>query len=258
MNMLITNSKFNYNSRMGLTWGGGRGLNVFNCQFNYQGQGRFASKPYSGVDIEYEGGSNVGNMNGYFRNCKFKYNKYTGMICDAGSGRSPNGSRYYNPRDYFSRNFDFEFCDFVGSDGGVTCHPNSRNFDFHSCNFFGRTWKAFYSPVPGSTFNFDNTKFYDCLFSEEYTDPDIIPLTKNTSLYNPENKLTLFPNPATENIHINRATVGSEIIIYSILCEKVINWKVTEQDFEINIRNLKSGVYFIRTSDSKSYKFIKL
>jgi hypothetical protein len=489
MNMLITNSKFNYNSRMGLTWGGGRGLNVYSCQFNYQGQGRFASKPYSGIDIEYEGGSNVGNMNGYFENCKFKYNKYAGMICDAGSGRRPNGSRNYNPRDYFSRNFDFYFCDFVGSDGGVTCHPNSRNFNFINSNFYGRTWKAFYSPIPGSTYNFDNTKFLSCIFSEEYTDPDILPLTKksmsvghdldpgtvniaagcpnpnhswclefsvamrvllqdcvirtnfnlktinvsadvfpplypalntaswnifenvlienyglntcgcddpsfrcdaltlnsvnytlirnfdsvqldwnqirnpglwcwninqctpgalwyvhgdtpgiswksdpqgttyqlrhcsssgcflnntpntwgplseeyynpvdpnpvnlypdpvdcnvttrfttvsqpyhaicnpilprkkNTAVNNPENKLTLFPNPATENIHINHATVGSEIRIYSILGEQVINWKVTEQDFEINIRNFKPGVYFIRTSDSKSYKFIKL
>jgi hypothetical protein len=177
MNMMIKDSKFNNNCRTGLVWGGGVGLTAENCEFNHTGQGRFESKIMSGLNIEYEA-SNVGNMNGSFNNCRFKYNKYSGMICDAGWGGAlnPNGSIFTGfTTDFYSRNVDFIGCTFVGSETGSTCWPNSRNFNFRFCEFYGRTWKAFYSPIPGSHFNFDNTKFFDCLFSEEYTDPEIFP-----------------------------------------------------------------------------------
>ena len=66
MNMTINNSKFIYNGRNNMTWAGGIGLNVSNTEFSYAAQGRIGSKPYSGVDIEYEL-SNVPNNNGYFK-----------------------------------------------------------------------------------------------------------------------------------------------------------------------------------------------
>ncbi len=167
MNMTINNCQFNYNTRCGLTWGGGMGLYVNNTEFNYTGQGRFYSNPGSGVDIEYEGESNVGNRFGRFRNSKFKYNKLRGMICDAGNPRLPRN-------DYFSRDIEFRDCIFVASQEGVTAYPNSRKFEFKDSYFYGKIWNGYFSTIRhGRPWNDDNLKFYDCTFDEEYRDPDI-------------------------------------------------------------------------------------
>ncbi len=172
MDLTLNNCKSFYNCRMGLQWGGGVGLVANNCEFSFNGQGRFFSKFSSGFEMEYEGNSNWGNRNGYFYNCRFRYNNYSGFLCDP---KTPKN--LYS--DYFSRDVFFENCIFVGSETGSTIFPNSRNFEFKYCELYGRSWKAFNSPIPGSNYpNLDNTKFRHCLFSEEYVDPDILPLKK--------------------------------------------------------------------------------
>ena len=172
MDMKINNSKFQYNGRMNMTWAGGIGLTVTNSEFNYAGQSRIRSKPSSGVDIEYEL-SNVPNNNGYFENCKFKYNASVGMISD--------NTALNRNRDYWCRNVTFKKDTFVSSENGITAWPNSRNFEFYLCGFYGQTLGAYASylsgpdhtrPVP---LNHDNTKFFSCYFSEHYSDPYITP-----------------------------------------------------------------------------------
>jgi hypothetical protein len=172
MDLTLNNCKSIYNGRDGLQWGGGVGLVANNCEFSYTGQGRFFSKYASGFEMEYEGNSNWGNRDGYLHNCKFRYNHISGFLCDAGKAKN-----FYS--DYFSRDVKFESCIFVGSETGTAIWPNSRNFEFLDCEFYGRSWKAFSSPIPGSNYpNLDNTKFRHCFFSEEYVDPDILPLKK--------------------------------------------------------------------------------
>ena len=62
---MITNSKFEYNSRQGLSWVGGNQLYVKNCKFDHTGKSQdLASPPGAGVDIEAEGGP---IRNGVFR-----------------------------------------------------------------------------------------------------------------------------------------------------------------------------------------------
>ncbi len=64
-NITLSNSRFEYNARQGLSWTGGNSLFVINCKFNHTGKGKFASPPSAGVDIEAEMGS---IRNGVFEN----------------------------------------------------------------------------------------------------------------------------------------------------------------------------------------------
>jgi hypothetical protein len=125
------------------------------------------------MDIEYEN-SNIGNRQGIFTKCEFKYNRHYGMICDQ--------ARAGMTRDFFIRDIQFNFCDFAGSEFGYSAYPNSRNFTFRNCNFYGNIIHAYmhilnYRVNPFNT-NYlnDNTKVYSCVFSEDYEDPNLLPL----------------------------------------------------------------------------------
>ncbi|MFZ7114431.1 MAG: T9SS type A sorting domain-containing protein [Bacteroidota bacterium] len=168
MNMNITNSKFNYNGRNGMTWGGGSGLTVIGSEFNWTGQSRLVSPPGAGIDIEYEN-SNIGNSNGTFIDCDFKFNKNYGMTCNAFKGFG-NRDNYDN----FAKNFDFQYCRFVGSEFGLCAIPNSKGFAFRHCDFYGELQFAYPSlanNLAAQNTNHQNPTFISCTFNEEYLDP---------------------------------------------------------------------------------------
>jgi hypothetical protein len=107
-----------YNARQGFTWDSGIGLTVINSKFNFQGKGRFASSPASGVDIE-TGGTQV-CRNGVFINCEFLHNLTNGMVADSGD----------------SADIKFSKCTFWGSTGGAIW-PNKPRMVFEDCKIFG-------------------------------------------------------------------------------------------------------------------------
>ncbi len=182
MNMKILNSQFMFNCRNNFTWGGGKGLQVTNSEFSWAGQSRFSSDPGAGMDIEYEN-SNVGNSDGTFTDCLFRYNLNYGMTNDRGLTSTSN----------ISKNFYFTRCTFVASGTGVSAFPNSKNFNFNNCHFFGPVQKAYSSYLSDRNISYntnitDNTKFTDCDFNEEYIDPVLGPL----SIYPTEDDSQLF------------------------------------------------------------------
>ena len=69
-------------------------------------------------------------------------------------------------------------------------------------------------------------------------------------------KFKIFPNPATENIHIDTSEEIQNIKIYNLLGQLLINTKKTD----VSIENLKTGVYIISIktlNQTSSFKFIK-
>lgn len=73
-----------------------------------------------------------------------------------------------------------------------------------------------------------------------------------------ENNFDIFPNPAENNIVINTNEIIKEINIYNITGISVINEKHDVKN--INISNLKQGIYFIKINTEKGdvlKKFIK-
>jgi len=66
------------------------------------------------------------------------------------------------------------------------------------------------------------------------------------------NSIDIFPNPATDRFYVN-VNSSSQIEVFSIIGEKVINTQVANQNTPVSIQSLKSGVYIIKiTQDGTS------
>ncbi len=61
-------------------------------------------------------------------------------------------------------------------------------------------------------------------------------------------RLTIFPNPANEEITIKSSSPGGRkyLAIYNIIGQKLINMPVINTNMTINVSNLKPGVYLVR------------
>ena len=163
MDIAILNSKFNNNYRNGMSWVSGRILRVLNCEFEYNGYGKWGgSSPQDGVDIEWEyGGQDL--EHGYFENCRFRYNKRCGI--------ESNISSYVTKR--HAQDFQFVKCTFVSSQFGNTAWSSTRNMKYYCSDFYGPLVHAYDAKIEaqGDPDNDDNTKWVKCNFNEEYTDP---------------------------------------------------------------------------------------
>jgi hypothetical protein len=78
---------------------------------------------------------------------------------------------------------------------------------------------------------------------------------------NEMNTISIFPNPATQDITVSTAGEGSKSITVTDVSGKVVLAVNTESSsYKINIENLSSGVYHVRVRDgnnSKDAKFVK-
>lgn len=71
------------------------------------------------------------------------------------------------------------------------------------------------------------------------------------------NTATIYPNPATDNIHIQGIDKSNVTIsIYNLNGHKVYNNQGITSEASINITALKSGYYMLRISDKDSYKML--
>lgn len=74
-------------------------------------------------------------------------------------------------------------------------------------------------------------------------------------------KITLYPNPANDEINITSQDFLERIQIYSLSGKKAIDKKVLGKTFQISINNLESGIYFIKITNSsektEQFKLVK-
>lgn len=72
-------------------------------------------------------------------------------------------------------------------------------------------------------------------------------------------KLLVYPNPAksTVSIKLSNNTKIEKVEIYSILGEKIITKKSEKDTVNINVSDLASGVYFIKTQTITKELFSK-
>ena len=74
-------------------------------------------------------------------------------------------------------------------------------------------------------------------------------------------KLSIFPNPVTNNLTINNAKIGSTLEIVNTLGVIVHSEKVNNSNTTINVASFDNGVYFVRTTNGKEVgtkTFVKL
>lgn len=76
------------------------------------------------------------------------------------------------------------------------------------------------------------------------------------------NDIIIFPNPATEKINliIPESQIGNEIVIYSILGQKLDSFILHQEQTILDVSAYINGIYFVKietSSEINMYKFIK-
>lgn len=145
-----------YNGRQGMSWTGGRGLNVYNSQFYHSGRAvnvgtgaPVKSRPSKGLDIE-PSGTIV--RDGYFEKCEFINNAGIGA-----AGSNPNGGHA-----------TFKSCTFWGT----TSYPiwcSAPQLKFVDCYIYGDCYHLYGSDDPNEA-----TSFTGCYFEDKpWTDGNV-------------------------------------------------------------------------------------
>ena len=72
-----------------------------------------------------------------------------------------------------------------------------------------------------------------------------------------ENIIKIYPNPANQIVNINSLNKIEDINIYSVIGQKVLSFNnLNTVNYEINIRNLIKGIYFIEIKDINNNKIL--
>lgn len=133
----------------------------------------------------------------------------------------------------------------------------------HFGHHFGTASSYLKSPMPVPAPNGDKV-----MFKSDFGDPtaDVIyvfesTLNSNTTSVNSDNNLQqikIYPNPATNFINIESDTKIKEIKIYNNIGQFVKKWKLnTSNKVNINVENLKSGIYLMTISSKEKTLFKK-
>lgn len=133
----------------------------------------------------------------------------------------------------------------------------------HFGHHFGTASSYLKSPMPVPAPNGDKV-----MFKSDFGDPtaDVIyvfesTLNSNTTSVNSDNNLQqikVYPNPATNFINIESDTKIKEIKIYNNIGQFVKKWKLnTSNKVNINVENLKSGIYLMTISSKEKTLFKK-
>lgn len=133
----------------------------------------------------------------------------------------------------------------------------------HFGHHFGTASSYLKSPMPVPAPNGDKV-----MFKSDFGDPtaDVIyvfesTLNSNTTSVNSDNNLQqikVYPNPATNFINIESDTKIKEIKIYNNIGQFVKKWKLnTSNKVNINVENLKSGIYLMTISSEEKTLFKK-
>ncbi|NUQ16726.1 MAG: right-handed parallel beta-helix repeat-containing protein [Flavobacteriales bacterium] len=150
-NNRVLNCRFNWNGRQGFSWTALAGLTMHDCDLNYNGAGRMASKPGSGLDIEGKGGQ-LRVRHGMFTKCRFLHNRAVGITA------------FDNPC-LGQQDFHFTGCVVKAGLEGTALLPSARQMAFDSCDIYGNVGRFFERPenLLDTAFDlvFRNTDFYE-------------------------------------------------------------------------------------------------
>lgn len=140
---------FEYNTRQGLSWVGGRGLRAIRCKFNHTGRAVnkgevLVSAPGAGLDIESEDSI---TRDGLFEDCEFINNAGCGMVADSGAGGG------------YAK---FKNCTFWGTTQ-YSIWSKKPGLRFEDCRIYGSAVYAFGSADPNLA-----TQWIRCTFEDKF------------------------------------------------------------------------------------------
>ncbi len=81
--------------------------------------------------------------------------------------------------------------------------------------------------------------------------------SKSSSANSKPNKISIYPNPATNMITIKHIEKGSTILLIDNLGRTISSFVAKSSSQEIDITRLNSGMYFLKINNEKSFQIIK-
>lgn len=73
-----------------------------------------------------------------------------------------------------------------------------------------------------------------------------------SSIFEDQNPISIYPNPATHYISIDNDVNVQEITIYSLTGRKVLSFKDVEAEERYDVTELPSGMYLVRIVDTSN------
>lgn len=145
---ILSDCRFEWNGRQGLSWSGGIGLKATNCVFAHTGYAQnqggepVYNAPGAGVDIEAEESL---CRDGEFVNCQFTHTRGPALYCETGDNAdvSFRGCRFWNFDNY-------------------SIVPHAPRLSFTDCEILGAAISAYSSEQMPS----DGTRFTRCTFED--------------------------------------------------------------------------------------------
>lgn len=69
--------------------------------------------------------------------------------------------------------------------------------------------------------------------------------------------ITLYPNPAQDNITISSTGMINAVVISNITGQEIFSQNYNTKDVTVNLNQLSPGIYLVRINDTKVYKIVK-
>ena len=70
-------------------------------------------------------------------------------------------------------------------------------------------------------------------------------------------EVTLFPNPASDEVTITASERISDVVINNLVGQTVYAQKCNAEKVVVNISDLPPGIYFVKVNDNVVRKFVK-
>ena len=72
-----------------------------------------------------------------------------------------------------------------------------------------------------------------------------------------EDSFTIYPNPADNFVILQNAKVGDKLDLFDVVGKKVKSFQVESESQQLDISELKTGLYFARSNQLEAIKIIK-
>lgn len=69
--------------------------------------------------------------------------------------------------------------------------------------------------------------------------------------------IQVYPNPAQDFVFIDNASIDDNVNVFNVVGKRVMSFKIETENQEIDIADLKSGIYFLRLNNGQATKLLK-
>lgn len=71
------------------------------------------------------------------------------------------------------------------------------------------------------------------------------------------NNIHIYPNPAQDFVFIDNASIDDNVNVFNVVGKRVMSFKIETENQQVDIKELKSGIYFLRLNKGQATKLLK-